>query len=125
MFFLLQASTTGSSSWINLIFIVSMFLVFWLLMIRPQAKRQKEQKLFQESLDKNKDVVTSSGILGRISKIEDSIVTLEVSPKVYIRVTKNAISKELTENVNATIESQNSLGTQKSSLALGTFWGIF
>jgi preprotein translocase subunit YajC len=91
MFFLLQASATGSSSWINLIFIVSMFLVFWLLMIRPQAKRQKEQKLFQESLDKNKDVVTSSGILGRISKIEDSIVTLEVSPKVYIRVTKNAI----------------------------------
>lgn len=105
MFFLLQVSTTGSSSWINLIFIVSMFLVFWLLMIRPQSKRQKEQKLFQESLDKNKDVVTSSGILGRISKIEDSIVTLEVSPKVYIRVTKNAISKELTENVNATIES--------------------
>ena len=105
MFFLLQACATGSSSWINLIFIVSMFLVFWLLMIRPQAKRQKEQKLFQESLDKNKDVVTSSGILGRISKIEDSIVTLEVSPKVYIRVTKNAISKELTENINATIES--------------------
>jgi preprotein translocase subunit YajC len=105
MFILLQAGATGSSSWINLIFIVSMFLVFWLLMIRPQAKRQKEQKLFQESLDKNKDVVTSSGILGRISKIEDSIVTLEVSPKVYIRVTKNAISKELTENVNATIES--------------------
>ena len=105
MFFLLQASATGSSSWINLIFIVSMFLVFWLLMIRPQAKRQKEQKLFQESLDKNKDVVTSSGILGRISKIEDTIVTLEVSPKVYIRVTKNAISQELTENINATIES--------------------
>ena len=105
MFFLLQASATGSSSWINLIFIVSMFLVFWLIMIRPQAKRQKEQKLFQESLDKNKDVVTSSGILGRISKIEDTIVTLEVSPKVYIRVTKNAISKELTENINATIES--------------------
>lgn len=105
MFFLLQVNATGSSSWINLIFIVSMFLVFYLLMIRPQSKRQKEQKLFQESLDKNKDVVTSSGILGRISKIEDSIVTLEVSPKVYIRVTKNAISKELTENVNATIES--------------------
>ena len=105
MFFLLQASATGSSSWINLIFIVSMFLVFWLLMTRPQAKRQKEQKLFQESLDKNKDVVTSSGILGRISKIEDTIVTLEVSPKVYIRVTKYAISKELTENINATIES--------------------
>jgi preprotein translocase subunit YajC len=82
-----------------------MFLVFWLLMIRPQAKRQKEQKLFLDSLDKNKDVVTSSGILGRITKIEESIVTLEVSPKVYLRVTRNAISKELTENVNATIES--------------------
>lgn len=105
MFFLLQANATGSSSLVNLIFIVSMFLVFWLLMIRPQAKKQKEQKLFQDSLDKNKDVVTSSGILGRISKIEDIIVTLEVSPKVYIRVTKNAISKELTENINATIES--------------------
>lgn len=105
MFILLQASSSSSSSWINLIFIVSMFLVFWLLMIRPQAKRQKEQKLFLDSLDKNKDVVTSSGILGRITKIEESIVTLEVSPKVYLRVTRNAISKELTENVNATIES--------------------
>jgi len=104
MHLFLQASGAGSASWINLIFIVAMFLVFWLLMIRPQAKRQKDQKLFLDGLEKNRDVVTSSGILGRISKMEGNIITLEVSPKVFIRVTRNAISKELSENSNAPLE---------------------
>ncbi len=75
------------------------FLVMWFFMIRPQQKKQKEQISFQDQLEKGKEVVTSSGILGKVNKIEDEIITLEVNQKTFIRVTKNAISKELTEAI--------------------------
>lgn len=83
----------------NLLFLGAMILIFWLFLIRPQAKKQREQKTFLGSLNQNDQVVTASGILGRISKIEDEIVTLEVASKSYIRVTKNAISKEMTDAI--------------------------
>ena len=79
-----------------------MFVVFWFFLIRPQSKKQKEQRLFLEDLQKGDEVVTSSGIIGRINKIEENnIINLEVGNKMYIRVTKNAISKEMTEAVYA------------------------
>jgi preprotein translocase subunit YajC len=93
--------TGGGAGLINLVFIAAMFLIFWLFLIRPQAKKQKEQKAFSESLQKGDQVVTGSGILGRINKIEDDIVTLEVGNKTYIKVTKGAVSKEMTEQVYA------------------------
>jgi len=89
---LLQAFDTGS-----LLFFGAMMLVFWLFLLRPQAKRQKEQRNFTESLQKGDDIVTSSGFLGRINKIEGEIVTLELGNKNFVRVTKSSISKEMTE----------------------------
>jgi preprotein translocase subunit YajC len=93
---LLQAGGAGS---MNLLFLGAMILIFWLFLIRPQAKKQREQKSFMEGLSQNDQVVTASGILGRISKIEEDVVTLEVATKTYIRVTKNAISKEMTDAI--------------------------
>lgn len=93
---LLQA---GGGGYFQLLFFGAMFLIIYLFMIRPQSKRQKEQKNFMDALEKGDDVVTSSGVLGKINKIEDDIVTLEVGTKTYIRITKNAISKELTDSV--------------------------
>ena len=81
------------------ILIGGILLVFWLFMIRPQAKKQKEQRNFMNDIEKGDEVVTASGILGRINKIEDDIVTLEVGTKTFIRVTRDAISKELTERI--------------------------
>lgn len=98
---LLQAAGDGAGI-ANFVFLGAMLLVFWFFMIRPQAKKQKEQKTFEDGLGKGSEVATASGILGKITKIEDDIVTLEVAPKVYIRVTKNAISKEMTNAVFAT-----------------------
>ncbi len=83
----------------NLLFIGGMFLVFWLFFIRPQAKKQREQKSFSDNLAKGDEVVTSSGILGKITKIEEQIITLEVGTKSYLRVTRSAISKELTDAI--------------------------
>lgn len=90
----LQAAGPG---WVNMVFLVAMIAIFWLFMIRPQQKKQKEQTTFLDALEKGEEVVTASGIIGRINKIEDQIVTLEVGVKTYIRVTKNAISKEMTQ----------------------------
>ena len=90
-----------------------MFLVFWLFIIRPQAKRQKEQTNFMSSLKKDDEVVTSAGILGRITKVEENIITIEVGAKVYLRVTRSSISKELTEAIYGTSKKPTA-GVEKS-----------
>lgn len=95
---LLLLQTSGAGLF-NLLFFGAMLLIFWLFLIRPQAKRQREQKNFMERLEKGEEVVTSSGIIGRINKIEGDIVTLDIGNKVFIRVTKNAISKEMTDAI--------------------------
>lgn len=93
---LLQA---GGDPTTNMFFLLAMVGVFIFMIVLPQRKRTKEQKTFMSELDRNQDVVTASGILGKIIKIEDEIVTLEVDSKTHIRVTKNAISKELTHAI--------------------------
>ena len=93
--FFLQASTPSllGSLWPLLL----MFVVIFFFFIRPQAKKQKEQTKFLESLDKGEEVVTAAGLIGRVNKIDGSIVTLAIGEKLFIRVTKGSISKEMTE----------------------------
>jgi preprotein translocase subunit YajC len=74
-----------------------MFVVVFFFFIRPQAKKQKEQNKFLEALDKGEEVVTLSGLIGRINRIDGGIVTLAVNDKTFIRITKSSISKEMTE----------------------------
>ncbi len=94
LFIFLQAADPGL---INLVFMAGIIMVFYFFMIRPQAKKQKEQQQFIDEVEKGDEIVTASGIIGRVNKIEGPVVTLEVSNKTYMRVTKNAISKEMTE----------------------------
>ena len=89
----------GNAGMIQMLFFAAIILVFWLFIIRPQGKRQKEQNTFAGSLEKGQDVVTASGMLGRINKIDGEIVTLEIGTKSYVRITKSAVSKDLTEQV--------------------------
>jgi preprotein translocase subunit YajC len=96
--FFLQA---GSPSILGSLWpLLLMFVVIFFFFIRPQAKKQKEQVKFLEAMDKGDEVVTSSGFIGRINKIEGSIVTLTIAEKTYVRVTKGSISKEMTEAYN-------------------------
>ncbi len=95
--FFLQAGGAGSALG-SLLPILMIMVVFYFFMIRPQQKRQKEQNSFADSLEKGKDVVTASGMIGKINKIENGVVTLQVANGVFIRVTKNSISKEMTES---------------------------
>ncbi|HMT76733.1 MAG: preprotein translocase subunit YajC [Saprospiraceae bacterium] len=83
--------------------LLGMVAVMYFFMLRPQIKKQKEQNKFGESLAKGNDVVTSSGIIGRINRIDGNIITLQVDPKTYIKVTKGSISKELTDAMAGSI----------------------
>lgn len=82
-----------ASSWPLLVAIP----IFYLFFIRPQVKKQKNQQNFLESLEKGKDVVTGSGLIGKINKIEDDVVSLQLDTKTYVKVLKSAISREMTE----------------------------
>jgi preprotein translocase subunit YajC len=95
-----QGKGTGSSIG-PLIFLPLIILVFWLFFIRPQTKRQKEQKTFIEGLHKGDKVVTIAGIHGTINKMnEDGTIMLEISPGSYLKMERSSISMEMTKAVN-------------------------
>ena len=94
-----SGATTGLSGMWPLLL---MFVVMWFFFIRPQNKKQKEQQAFiTNDIQKGDEVATSSGIIGRISKIDGNIVTLQIDTKTFMRVTKGAISKEMTESIKS------------------------
>lgn len=100
--FLLQAQSTGPfGGMTSIIFMGMIILVFWLFFIRPQAKKQKQQKKFIEELQKGAKIVTIAGIHGTINKVnEDGTINLEVSPGSYLKIEKSAISMEWSANLN-------------------------
>ena len=103
LFFLQSTQSLIGSLWPLLL----MFVVIFFFFIRPQAKKQKEQVKFLESLDKGEEVVTTSGMIGRINKIDGSIVTLAIAEKTFIRITKGSISKEMTEAYRKSVTSSS------------------
>lgn len=83
--------------------IILMFIVLWFLMIRPQMKRAKEHKNMVEALSKGDEVVTQGGIAGRITKVGDAFLTVEVAENVEIAVQKSAIANVLPKGTLKTI----------------------
>ena len=65
-----------------------------------ESIKQKEQSVFSSELKKGDEIVTASGIIGTINKIEDQVVTLELDSKTFVKVVPSAISKEMTEQFN-------------------------
>lgn len=76
----------------TLLFPVILIAIMYFLMIRPQMKRQKEQKAMMDALGKGDEVVTSGGLLGRITKVADGYITIEVSEGTEVIVQKGAVT---------------------------------
>ena len=85
-----------------------MVVVMYFFMIRPQAKKAKEQKKFIDNLQKGDKIVTIAGIHGVVNKInEDGTLQLEVTPGSYLKIEKSALSMEWTAAINkATTEDK-------------------
>jgi len=75
----------------SMILIVLMFGVLYFMMIRPQMKRAKEHKTMVDALQKGDEVVTTGGVLGRITKVGENYVTLEIAEKVEVQVQRPAV----------------------------------
>jgi len=97
---LLQAPPQGGGTF-QLIMLGGIILVFWFFMIRPQAKKAKEQKKFIDGMQKGDKVVTIAGIHGTINKVnEDNTIQLEVSPGSYLKIERSSISLEWSQAIN-------------------------
>jgi preprotein translocase subunit YajC len=94
---LLQAGASNYASFIPMVLII---VVFYFFMIRPQMKKAKDQKKFVEELKKGDKVVTTAGIHGRISDMNDVTVVLEVEGGTKIRFDKSAISLDASKALN-------------------------
>ncbi|MEO7307338.1 MAG: preprotein translocase subunit YajC [Ferruginibacter sp.] len=100
IFLMMDPQGKGGSSG-TLIMMGLMILVFWLFMIRPQAKKAKKQKDFISNLQKGDKIVTIAGIHGKVNKVnDDSTLELETSPGSYMKIERSAISMEWTANIN-------------------------
>ncbi|VAW56868.1 Protein translocase subunit YajC [hydrothermal vent metagenome] len=87
-----------------LLFPVGLLVLFYFFLIRPQSKRAKEQKAMVAALGKGDEVLTQSGILGKIMKISDSFISVEISNNVVIVVQKSAVGSLMPKG---TIKEQN------------------
>ena len=85
----------GAGSLVQFLPLLLMFVVLWFIMIRPQMKRQKEHKAMIEALAKGDEVVTSGGLIGKISKMGDTYVTIEFSQGVEAQCQRGSIVQVL------------------------------
>ncbi|MEK0435940.1 MAG: preprotein translocase subunit YajC [Pseudomonadota bacterium] len=77
---------------LGLLPIILMFVVLYFLMIRPQMKRQKEQKAMIDALTKGDEVVSAGGLVGRVTKVGDAYITLEIAEGTEITLQKAAVT---------------------------------
>ena len=92
------AATAGGdmqSSLMSMLPLVLMFVVLYFVMIRPQMKKQKEHRTMIEALAKGDESVTVGGILGKVSKLGDNYVTLEVAANVEVQIQRSAVVQVL------------------------------
>lgn len=99
--FLMMGQGDKGGGGFQFIFLGLMLVVFWMFMIRPQAKKAKQQKTFLQNLQKGDKVVTIAGIHGTVNKINyDGTMQLEINPGSYIKIEKSSVSMEWTANIN-------------------------
>jgi preprotein translocase subunit YajC len=76
----------------GLIPLVFMFAIFYFLLIRPQQKKAKEHRALLDALKKGDQVVTAGGMHGKVTSLDDQVVTLEIAPGVNVKINKGFIA---------------------------------
>ena len=89
----LQAESSGNP----LIFFVLVFGVFWFFMIRPQVKKQKQERKFREEMKKGDKVVTTGGLHGKVVDISEKTVKIDVSNGMVLKFEKTCVSADLSQ----------------------------
>jgi preprotein translocase subunit YajC len=85
------APAFGGDGLMGFLPLILMFVLLYFLMIRPQMKRSKEQKTMVDGLAKGDEVITAGGVLGKITKLNDAYLTVEIAPETEITVQRAAV----------------------------------
>ena len=99
-----QAIGGGDSGFIGFLPIILMFVLLYFLMIRPQMKRAKEQKAMVEALQKGDEVVTAGGVVGKITKLGEQYVTIEIAPNTEVVLQRSAVQVPLPKGTLKTLQ---------------------
>ena len=98
---LMAQTTTATGEQANplvtLLPLILVFVVFYFFMIRPQTKKQKEMNDYRNSLQKGDKIVTNGGIYGKIVEVKDNYVVVDAGGDVKLRIDKNAVLKDPTQ----------------------------
>ena len=94
----------GADSLMSFLPIILLFVILYFLMIRPQMKRAKEQKAMIEALQKGDEVVTAGGLVGRITKLGEHYLTLEIAPNTEIVLQRSAVQVPLPKGTLKTLQ---------------------
>ncbi len=89
------AATSGTDGSFSIIMMVAMIVIFYLLLWRPQSKRAKEHRNLVNNLQKGDEIVTSGGMLGTITQVEEKFIVIKVAEDVEIKLQRSAISSVL------------------------------
>ncbi|MEQ8908867.1 MAG: preprotein translocase subunit YajC [Vicingaceae bacterium] len=90
----LLMAPSGGGGVMDFLPLVLIVIVFYFFMIRPQMKKQKEQKKFRENLAKGDKVVTIGGLHGKVTEVKDNTVMIQVANEIQFKVEKSAISSD-------------------------------
>ena len=96
----------GEASFLPFLMLLTFFIFIYFVTIRPQQKRQKEHQTLVESLEKGDEVMTSSGLVGRVESVKDRYVSIKLNENVSINMQKEFISSKLPKGTINSIESQ-------------------
>ncbi|HEY5602015.1 MAG TPA: preprotein translocase subunit YajC [Gammaproteobacteria bacterium] len=86
------AGTSAAPDFSGLIMLGVLFVLFYFILIRPQAKRAKEHKQMVEAVAKGDEVVTNGGVLGRVTEVGANFMSLEIADGIIIKVQRNAVA---------------------------------
>ncbi|MBQ8594232.1 MAG: preprotein translocase subunit YajC [Bacteroidaceae bacterium] len=89
----------GGGDFSMIIMMVAIFGIMYFFMIRPQQKKQKEIAKFRQNLEVGQAVITAGGIYGKVKELEDNVVVLEIASGVKIRIDRNSIYADASQNV--------------------------
>ena len=87
-----QGGEGGGAGLMGFAPILLIFVIFYFLLIRPQQKKSRDHQDLLKNLNKGDEVVTNGGLMGRITALTDSVVTLEIAPKVRVKVSRSSVS---------------------------------
>jgi preprotein translocase subunit YajC len=114
------APAQSEGSLMTLIPLFGIFIIFYFLLIRPQAKRAKEHRQMVEALQRGDEIITNGGVLGLVLNVSDSYVIIEIAPGIEVTVLRSSVQTLLPKGTLKSIEPKSKAQKTKTTKTIAT-----